>query len=133
METVGIPKEIFDRMLGSLYGLPDVASTKAATVNAATPMIGTLQTFFVQTYRQRETKEVAGKEQARSRDTIFIQCVTAEGTIRIALPPDVADCIARQRDSLTAKSRSRAAKTVAQARKDRGELPGFMKHREAGA
>ena len=122
METSGIPKEIFDRMLGSLYGLPEVVSTKPSTITAATPMTGQLQTFIVQTYRQRE----AG-------DTIFVQCVTEEGTIRIALPPRVADSIARQRDALAAKSRSRAAKSIAQARKERGELPGFMKNKAVGA
>ncbi len=49
------------------------------------------------------------------------------GVTRLALPPRVADAISRQRDTLSAKSRSRAAKALAQARKDRGELPGFMR------
>ena len=46
---------------------------------------------------------------------------------RLALPPKVTDAIARQRDALTAKARSRAAKAQAKARKDAGILPGFMK------
>jgi hypothetical protein len=37
--------------------------------------------------------------------------------------------IASQRDSLTTRRRSRAAKALAQARKERGEVPGFMKAR----
>jgi hypothetical protein len=41
----------------------------------------------------------------------------------------VAAVIARQRDQLSAKSRSKSAKLVAQDRKDRGELPGFMKYK----
>jgi len=53
--------------------------------------------------------------------------VSNETTTRLAIPPAVADAIVRQRDALTAKSRSKAAKTVATNRMNRGELPGFMR------
>jgi hypothetical protein len=110
----------FDRLLGALHGLPDIASTKPATLRTVTPMVGTSQVFIVQTYRQREVG-----------DTIFLECVSNNGTVRLAVPPAVSDAIARQRDALTAKSRSKAATANAQARKDRGELPGFMKRKKA--
>jgi hypothetical protein len=116
METT---PDVFDRLLGALHGLPDVATTKPATVRAVVPMVGASQLYIVQTFRQRETG-----------DTIFLECVSQNGTVRIAIPPQVSDAIARQRDVLTGKTRSKAAKTVAQARKDRGELPGFLKHRK---
>jgi len=106
----------FDRMLGALHGLPDVASTKPSTVRAVTPLTGLSELYIVQTYRQRDTG-----------DTIFIECVREGMTVRMAIPPAVASAIARQRDTLTGKSRSRAAKANAQARKERGELPGFQK------
>jgi hypothetical protein len=105
----------FDRMLGALHGIPDVASTKPSTIRAAIPMLGSSQLFIVQTFRQREVG-----------DTIFLEYVSRETTTRIAIPPSVSDAIARQRDALTSKSRSKAATATAQARKDRGELPGFM-------
>jgi hypothetical protein len=106
----------FDRMLGALDGLPDVVSTKAATVRALTPLIGAAQTFIVQTYRQHD-----------KGDTIFLEYVGADGQFRLVIPAAVADTIARQREALTGKSRSRAAKRLAQERKDRGEVPGFLR------
>ena len=63
-------------------------------------------------------------------DTIFIECMDETGVTRLALPPRVANAIAAQRDSLTACRRSNAAKALAQARKERGELPGFMKSKK---
>lgn len=106
----------FDRLLGALHGLPDVTHTKPSTIRTVTPIVGTSQMFIVQTYRQRD-----------KGDTIFLECVSKESTIRIAVPPAVADAISRQRDSLTSKVRSKTAKAVAQDRKDRGILPGFMR------
>lgn len=114
-QTSGMP-DAFDRLLGAIHGLPDIASTKPATVRTVTPVVGTSQLFIVQTYRQREVG-----------DTIFLECVSKDGTVRIAVPPAVSDAIARQREVLTGKSRSKAARAVAAARKERGELPGFMK------
>ena len=105
----------FDRMLGALEGLPDVTRTKATTINVFTPLIGAGQTFIVQTMRQREVG-----------DTIFLQYVDDNGAVRIAIPPAAADAIARQRDALTTKVRKRIGKESAEARKARGELPGFM-------
>ena len=90
--AIGLPDN-YDRLLGALHGLPDIAATKPTTVQTVTPMTGVSQTFIVQTYRQREIG-----------DTIFLQCVSREGTISLAVPPQVADAIARQRDILTART-----------------------------
>ena len=108
--------DTFDRLLGALHGLPDITSVKPATLRTVTPILGTSQLYIVQTYRQ-----------ANAGDTIFLECTSKDGTVRLALPPPVADAIARQRDALTAKSRSKSAKRVAQERKERGEIPGFMR------
>jgi hypothetical protein len=115
MSESGAP-DTFDRAIGVLHGLPDISCTKPSTVRSVTIMTGMSQLFIVQTYRQREIG-----------DTIFLEATSKDGTIRIAIPPAVAELIARQRDQLTGKSRSKAAKANAQARKDRGELPGFMR------
>lgn len=106
----------FDRMMGALTNLPDVTRTKPSTVTVVSPLIGEAQTFIVETYRQREIG-----------DTIFMQYVDSEKSVRIAIPPAVADAIARQRDALTSKVRKKVAKTQAAARKARGELPAFVK------
>lgn len=110
----------FDRLFGALTDLPDVTTCKPSTVVAHTPIIGATQTFIVQTVRQREIG-----------DTIFLQYLDDEGSVRIAIPPAVADAIARQRVALTSKSRRRAAKEQAQQRKARGEVPGFLRSRSA--
>lgn len=108
----------FNRLLGALHGLPEVVSTKPSVVQAVTVITGESEFFSVQTYRHEK------------QDTIFLQCVRNGQTIRMALPPAVAIAIARQRESLSARVRSLTAKRVAQERKDRGELPGFMKKKE---
>lgn len=113
---VGGAPDVFDRLLGNMHGLPDVSSTKPTTIRAVTPLIGTSEVFIVQTYRQKD-----------SGDTIFLEAVGKGGAVRLALPPQVADAIARQRDALTGKSRSRAAKANMEARMQRGEVPGFLK------
>lgn len=106
----------FDRAIGSLHGLPDVISTKATTLRVV-PAFGLgSHTYIVQTFRQRETG-----------DTVFLEITSDAGSVRIVLPPDVADCISRQRDQLTGKSRSRAAKRTAESLKERGIKPGFMR------
>lgn len=43
--------------------------------------------------------------------------------MRLAIPPEVADAIARQRDALAGKTRSKAARRVAADRKAAGVRP----------
>jgi hypothetical protein len=117
-ENITVMPDLYDRQIGALVGVPDVTHTKPAVLQAATPVVGDAQTYTIQTFRQPEIG-----------DTIFVQIVNKSGSTRIALPAKVANAIARQREALTTRGRSRRAKAVAQARKDRGELPGFMKGR----
>ena len=111
--------DVFDRTIGVLHGLPDVTHTKVA-VTRVVPLLGVggTQLYIVQTYRQKE-----------QGDTIFLKHVSETGTVRLVIPPQVSAVIARQREQLTAKTRSKAAKAVAQARKERGEIPAFLKSR----
>lgn len=108
----------YDRMFGSLTGRADVTRCKPTTIQVHTPLIGAAQTFIIQTMRAHD--ESGG-------DTVFVQYVDDTGAVRIYLPPAVADAIARQRDSLTTKTRRRIGKEAAQARKARGEVPAFLK------
>lgn len=112
--------DAFDRLLGSLHGLPDVTQTKVSTIRTVTPLLGTSEIYIVQSFRQAERG-----------DTIFLERVSKDGSVRIALPPSVSNAIARQRDSLTGKSRRKSAKAVAADRKARGIVPGFMKAKAA--
>lgn len=113
-EPSGMP-DPYDRLLGALHGLPDVIATQPSTVRTIVPLLGHSQTYIVQTYRQ-----------AGQGDTIFLEVVGRDGSVRLAIPAKVSDVIARQRDALTARARSRAARAAAQGRKDRGVVP-FVK------
>lgn len=109
--------EYYDQQLGALHGLPDVIKTKPATIRTVPPLgIGGTRVFIIQTYRQREIG-----------DTIFLEMAGTDGLVRLVIPPYVSAAIARQRDALTGKARSRAAKTVAQERAARGLKPAFLR------
>jgi hypothetical protein len=108
----------YDRIRG---GLHDVAMfTRPSTIKTVQVLTGKSETFVVETARYED----AG-------DYIFIEALDESGLTRLCLPPKVAIVIASQRDSLTARRRSKAAQRVARERKDRGELPGFMRHKKA--
>jgi hypothetical protein len=102
----------YDRQLGALHGLPDVAATKASTLRVVQPVLGNSTTYIVATYRQTE-----------EGDTCFVEIVSRSGSQRIVLPPKVTALIARQRDQLAKKVRTRVGKRLAQERKERGEVP----------
>lgn len=109
--------DAFDRQLGLIHDLPDVVKTKAANIRYVPPMgVGGSQVFIVQTVRQRERG-----------DTIFLEVMSNAGPIRLVVPPKVANLIARQREALTKKVRSRVAKANAADLAARGVKPGFMR------
>ena len=116
----------YDRLLGALDGLPGVLSTKPAIAQQVTPILGTSQTFVIRTVRQQERDEQSDATPAAF--TVFLEHSSREsGLIRLVFPPKVTDLIARQRDALTTQARKRTAKRVAAERKQRGEVPGFMR------
>jgi hypothetical protein len=110
--------DTYDRLMSALDGLPDVVTTRPSTVRAVT-LLGNSETHIVQTMRQRDRG-----------DTIFLEIVSRDGAVRLVIPPAVADTIARQRDALTSKARSKAARAAAQDRKDRGEQPAFLRRKQ---
>lgn len=88
MEDRSIGK--YDRVYGGLQGV--ALFTKPSTVKNVQPLTGKTETFLVQTARHNELG-----------DHIFIDCMNDSGVIRLALPPKVANVIASQRDSLSAR------------------------------
>jgi hypothetical protein len=110
--------DAYDRQLASLHDLPDVVRTKTSTTRTVPPLgIGGSQTWVVQTYRQAERG-----------DTLFLEVVGGNGEhVRLPIPPAVTAIIARQHDALTKKSRSKAARAVAEDRKAQGIRPAFLK------
>jgi hypothetical protein len=116
-EESGNLPDPYDRQLAALHGLPDVVKSAVSTVRTIPPLgIGGTEVFVVQTYRQKERGDI-----------LFLEVVRSGGTVRLVIPPAVTNTIARQRDALTAKSRSRAARTVAADRKAQGIQPAFLK------
>jgi hypothetical protein len=116
--------DVFDAAVRSLEGRPGVEKTKPSTLRVVHPVLSIAQTFIVQTYRESGEGEPA-------RDTIFVEYMGANGTYRIVLPPQVADTIARQRDSLVSKNRVKAARAAATTRAARGIRPGFLRGKKA--
>jgi len=105
----------YDRLRG---GLKDVALfTRPSTIRTIQNITGKAETFVVESCRYED----------QGGDFIFVECVDEGGVTRLALPPRVANAIAAQRDSLTARRRSIAAKKLARERKERGEVPAFMR------
>jgi len=104
--------DYFDRVSGNLQDLPDVVRTRPSTRTLTLPLVGATHTYICQTYRQ-----------AREGDTIFLQCISGGETVRLALPPQVADLIATQRESLTRQSRRKAGREKMKKRMDEGFVP----------
>lgn len=106
----------FDRTLRQLTGLPDTIHTKPSTVTTQTPILNTTQTWIVQTYRQRDSDEDSDRA-GTSRDMIFLQSISASGSMRIMIPPDVANVIARHREALTTKNRKAGARKAVETKR----------------
>lgn len=105
----------YDRLMASLADLPDVSRSRATPVRVITPLLGNVETFIIQTYRQRD-----------QGDTIFVERSGPEGLERYYLPPKVVKVLIRQRDGLERQNRRRAARETAKARLDAGVRP-FVK------
>jgi hypothetical protein len=129
--------DAFDRLRGLLTGLPNVLQTQPSTIMVSTPLLGTTDTYIVETFRQREEPTDDGKQAAPPKDTIFLIAIRPNvQPIRLPIPWEVANAIARQRDALTTRTRKAGARKAAATRKARGVVPntaGLAKHRKAKA
>jgi|PlaIllAssembly_1097288.scaffolds.fasta_scaffold644353_3 hypothetical protein len=113
----------FDLAFGSLEGRPGVTMTRPTTVVSTLPIVGTAQTFIIQTARSKDE----GNEKAQPQFTTFVQYVDADGNTRLVMPPAVTEVMARQREALAGRARVKAARTAAATRKERGIVPAFLK------
>lgn len=119
----------YDRLMGLLDGLTGTTKTKATNITIVPTLgVGGSRTFIVQTYRQRDEHD----EKSRSRDTVFVLVASPTGFCRHAFPAEVADAIARQRESLSTITRKRLGRERAAQRKAAGWKPnteGLKRHR----
>lgn len=111
----------YDRTYGAMRDVC-LRIPKASTIQDV-DLLGRSQTFVVETMRHAE-----------HGDYIFVQCIDESQTVtRLALPPKVANAIAAQRDSLTARRRRISAKATMKARMDAGFVPDFKRKRKSKA
>jgi hypothetical protein len=105
----------FDLTLGRLHDLPGAVQTSQATVQTILPLVGRAITYIVQTIRWDEG------------ETVFLQALGAEQSLRLVLPPAVTRIIARQAAAASQTLRKRHGRRLAAERKAQGIQPGFMK------
>jgi len=100
-DVARIAVDEYDRLQAEYEGLPGMLKTGTSTIRVV-PFIAThgVSTWIVQTMRVPD----------KGGDYVFVDRVGGSGALRLVLPPDVTLAIARQRDKLTTKARSRAAK-----------------------
>lgn len=98
MDDERVVRDTFDKMYGTLDGLPNVIKSRPSTVTSVMPLIGKSQTFVVQTLKTEDG------------NFLFVQLVDAEGRARIVIPPKVAAAIYRQRESLVTRVRKQAGR-----------------------
>lgn len=100
-QPAGTGNAKFDRVLGSLSGLPGSKITRPSTVLTTVPILNVTTTAVIQTYRSKE-----------GAYTVFLQLVDGDGHLRIVLPDKVCQALYRQRESVvdrsTPDSRARA-------------------------
>jgi hypothetical protein len=105
----------------------EVAFAKPSTIRNVEPVKGWVEMFIVETARH-----------LKNGDTIFLECVDDDERtkVRIALPPKVAEAIARQREIVALKCvalKRRQASERAKARMAAGWVPGFLRKKEGRA
>lgn len=92
------PRDVYDRVIGSIDGIPGSRKSKPSTVTSVEPMLGDAQTYVVQTYSTEEG------------NFGFVQMIDRQGGQRFVLPPKAMAAIYRQRDALVKAGRVRRAK-----------------------
>lgn len=112
--TVSRTQDAFDKLLSSMIGLPNGASTKLAAVQHI-DFYGNVTTYNIQSVKTDEGV------------TTFVMQADANGSVRYILPTRVLAAIDRQRESLTKQVRRRNGKRIAEERAAAGIRPGFMK------
>lgn len=103
--------DAYDTKRERLDGLPDVVSTKPATIRVKTPY-GRSETYIIETFLQ-----------AKVGAWIFVEIGTGESNLRLVIPPEISKAMTRQRDAVSGKLRKKLAKAEATRRKEEGITP----------
>jgi hypothetical protein len=112
--------DYFDKVKRALDGKPGTTATKLSSIEVKT-FFELTQQWTVMTVRERdETAELV-----RSKDTVFLTYLGREGSLRLVVPHEVTEVIARQRDGLVKKTRKRIGRELAAKRMAAGWKPTF--------
>lgn len=104
-----LPTDEYSRDLARLKGHPDAFETTSTTERA--DFYGNHEAWVVKTIR------------INGEATVFMIRTSASGQLRMVIPPDITAVIARQRDTITDKSRRRGAIKAAATREALGIKP----------
>jgi hypothetical protein len=119
--------DAFDRTRRALADLPETVAAGPSTIETFTPVLELAETWIVTTIRSSAVARLGRKTDTKRErgDVIFLQVISGSGGQRFVLPPDVADAISRQRDALSVKNRTRAARINVQAAQEAQRAAGI--------
>jgi hypothetical protein len=105
-----LPRDEFSRRLRELTDNP--GALKASSRVDIVDFYGRNETWTLDTFRHD------------GAETTFIQRMSAEGALRLVLPPQVTTAVRRQVDSLTGRSRARGARQAVETKRSKGQRVG---------
>lgn len=109
-----IPTDTFSRALRSARD-SQAAIRAESTVHSA-DFYGNTETWVIETFRVDDGRGPC--------EQVFLQRTSAEGGMRLMLPPDVTRALARHRDQVAASARRRHGHNLIALRKQRGDKLG---------
>jgi hypothetical protein len=110
--------DAYDQSARKLENRPDTVHA-TASIKTTSPL-GVVERWTIETYRHPLPPKKNQKPGVEIRgDTILLEHGSGSEYLRLVIPPDVSDAIARQRDSLTTKNRKRGAQRAVQTRSER--------------
>lgn len=112
-----IARDSYSETQRRLQDNPASTAAHGSTVTLTT-LLGHTETWVIKVVR------------VDGRDTAFLQRIDASGGMRLVLPPEVVNAMGRQRESISALQRRRAAKRGAETRKERGITPAFLNRKK---
>jgi hypothetical protein len=113
MDETRLPTDPFSQALRRLRDNP--AAVEKESLIDLQNFYGQAETWVVRTIR------------VEGADVIFLQHVDANGGHQWVLPPEVTAAIARQREGIASKIRTRGARKAAATRAANGMRPAFLK------
>jgi len=123
--------DAYDQMSRKLTDRPDTVKS-TASIKTTSPL-GVVERWTIETYRHPLPPKKNQKPGVEVRgDTILLEHGSGERYLRLIIPPEVTEAIARMRDAVATKNRKRGAKKAVQTRAELGIEPGFLKKKRGG-